>query len=156
MVMLSREEIAEIQEHLEAYERKQAASIEALSIVQRHRGWVSDDNLSEVADLLEMSVDELDGIATFYSLIYRRPVGRHVVHFCDSVSCWHMGHEELIERFRSRFDAGLGETSPDGRFTCLSIPCLGACDHAPALMIDWHLHTDVDAEHLERILEEYE
>jgi NADH-quinone oxidoreductase subunit E len=100
-----------------------------------------------------MSPTELDGIATFYSLIYRRPVGRHVLHFCDSVSCWLLGAESLAAHLRERYGAAPGETSADGRFTVLPIPCLGACDRAPAVMLDGDLHTDQDPARLDRLLE---
>lgn len=151
--MLSSQEITEIEAEMQAYERKQAAGIEALGVVQRHRGWVSDESLGDVAKLLDMSADELDGVATFYTLIYRRPVGRHVLHVCDSVSCWLMGRDELADRIRERFGLSAGQTSPDERFTVLPIPCLGACDRAPAVMLDGELHTDVTPESLEQLLE---
>src|SRR5690606_27221849 len=111
---LTPEEAAEIERELAHYERKRAACIDTLKIVQRRRGWVPDDALRGIADLLGMPVDELDAVATFYNLIYRRPVGRHVVHFCDSVSCWLMGTDAITERLRQRFGVAPGETDPDG------------------------------------------
>jgi NADH-quinone oxidoreductase subunit E len=102
-----------------------------------------------------MSPDELDGVATFYNLIFRRPVGRHVILICDSVSCWIMGYEALREAFHARLGVRLGETTADGRFTLLPIVCLGACDHAPTIMIDEDLHHDVDAARLDSLLERY-
>ena len=131
------------------------AAIEALRLVQRRRGWVDDADLAEVARLLAMSRDELDAVATFYNLIFRRPVGRHVILVCDSVSCWIMGGETLRRRIEARLGIKLGETTADGRFTLLPIVCLGACDHAPALMVDDVLHGDFDAATLDRLLEGY-
>jgi NADH-quinone oxidoreductase subunit E len=153
--MLSREEILEIEHELARYAAKRAASIEALKVVQRHRGWVSDKHLEDVAALLDMSPTELDGVATFYSLIYRRPVGRHVLHFCDSVSCWLMGSDGLAAHLRERYGAASGHTSGDGRLTVLPIPCLGACDKAPAVLVDGELHTDLSPERLDGVLERY-
>jgi NADH-quinone oxidoreductase subunit E len=126
-----------------------------MKIVQRHRGWVSDESLEDIADLLEMSVDELDGVATFYNLLFRKPVGRHVVLLCDSVSCWIMGYDRLRERLCSKLGASLGETTADGRFTLLPIVCLGTCDHAPAMMVDEDLHRDLDPETAAQALENY-
>ena len=111
--------------------------------------------LRDVARLLEMSPDELDGVATFYNLIFRRPVGRHVILICDSVSCWIMGYEALRDAFHTRLGVRLGETTADGRFTLLPIVCLGACDHAPTIMIDDDLHRDVDAARFDSLLEQY-
>ena len=93
-----------------------------------------------------MTPDELDGVATFYNLIFRKPVGRHVIMLCDSVSCWIMGYERLRAQPDDAAGHRLGETTADGRFTLLPIVCLGACDHAPAMMIDDDLHGDLDAE----------
>jgi NADH-quinone oxidoreductase subunit E len=137
------------------YETRRGACIEALRIVQRSHGWISDESLREVARLLEMSSDELDGVATFYNLIFRRPVGRHVILICDSVSCWIMGSEALRGAFQAQLGVRLGETTADDRFTLLPIVCLGACDHAPTIMIDEDLHHNVDAGRLDAVLERY-
>jgi NADH-quinone oxidoreductase subunit E len=154
--MLSDAERAEIEEELARYPDKQAASVEALKVVQRHRGWVSDEALGEVAHVLEMTPAELDSVATFYSLLFRRPVGEHVVLVCDSISCWVVGYAPILRHFKERYGISPGETTADNRFTLLPIPCLGACDGAPALMVDDDLHLDVtSADKLEAILARY-
>lgn len=153
---LTPEEIAAIEHELTVYDHKRAGCIDALKVVQERRGWVSDEHLIEVAALLEMSPHELDGVATFYNLIYRRPVGRHVVHVCDSVSCWLMGSPALLRHLEESRGAAAGATTDDGRFTVLPIVCLGACDRAPAALVDSELHTDLDAPRLDEVLERYE
>ncbi len=153
--MLTSDERREIEAEMPRYEQKRAACIEAMKIVQQRRGWVSDEALKDVAEFLEMTADELDGVATFYNLIFRKPVGRHVILVCDSVSCWIMGYERLRRALSARLGIELGETTPDGRFTLLPIVCLGTCDHAPALMIDNDLHRDLTPEQLDGILERY-
>jgi NADH-quinone oxidoreductase subunit E len=153
--MLTEEEKREIETELHHYEQKQAACVEAMKIVQRHRGWVSDENIRDIARLLEMTPDELDGVATFYNLIFRRPVGKHVILICDSVSCWIMGYKDLRQHLTDRLGINLGETTTDGRFTLLPIVCLGTCDHAPALMIDNELYRDLDPQKIDAILEKY-
>jgi NADH-quinone oxidoreductase subunit E len=152
--MLSEEERREIKEKLEGHGNKRAASLEALEILQRRRGWVSGE-IREIAGLLEMTPDELDSIATFYSLIYRKPVGRHVVLVCDSVSCWITGYETVRDHISSKLGVGLGETTPDGMFTLLPVSCLGACDHGPAMMIDAELYGDLEPAKIDEILEKY-
>jgi NADH-quinone oxidoreductase subunit E len=153
--MLSAEERREIEAELPHYPHKQAVCIEAMKIIQRHRGWVSDEAINDLAAVLEMTPDELDGVATFYNLIFRKPVGRHVILLCDSVTCWIMGCDRLRQHLAARLGIQPGETSADGRFTLLPMACLGTCDHAPALMIDDDLHRDVDTAGLDRILERY-
>jgi NADH-quinone oxidoreductase subunit E len=154
--MLSEEEQRQIEAELAHYEQKRAACVAALKIVQRHRGWVSDESIQALAPLLDMSPAELDSVATFYSLIFRRPVGQHVLLLCDSVSCWIMGYEKLRDSLQARWGITLGETTSDGQFTLLPICCLGTCDHAPALMIDEDLYRDVNLETLDRLLERYQ
>ena len=152
---LSAEERREIEAEFPRYPTKRAVCIDAMKIVQRHRGWISDESLQDIAQLLQMSLDELDSVATFYNLLYRKPVGRHVVLMCDSVSCWIMGYNRLRERLCSKLGVRLGETTADGRFTLLPIVCLGTCDHAPAMMVDEDLHRDLDPDGAEKALENY-
>ncbi len=153
--MLTAEERQEIEAELARYPTKEAVCIDAMKIVQRHRGWVSDENIQDIAELLEMSASDLDGVATFYNLIYRQPVGRHVVMLCNSVSCWIMGYERMRKHLTERLGIQYGETTPDGRFTLLPIVCLGTCDHAPAMMVDNDLYRDLDAAGIDKALEGY-
>lgn len=154
--MLTAEERQEIEGELGHYPTKQAVCIDAMKIVQRHRGWVSDESLRDIGELLEMSSADLDGVATFYNLIFRKPVGRHVVMLCDSVSCWIMGYERMRGHLTSRLGIQFGETTPDNRFTLLPIVCLGACDHAPAMIVNNNLHGDLDPKKIDKLLEECE
>ncbi len=153
--MLTEEEKAEIAAEFPRYEQKQAASVEALKIVQRHRGWVSDESLAAIARFLEMTPAELDSVATFYNLIFRRSVGRHVILVCNSVSCWIMGHEEILRHLEDRLGVRIGETSADGLFTLLPMVCLGACDQAPAMMIDDRLYGHLNPDKIDDILATY-
>ena len=153
--MLSEKELQEINTELAHAVTKASASVDALNIVQRHRGWVSDEMVKDVASMLDMTADELDAVATFYSFIFRRPVGRHVIFVCDSISCFVMGYNPLLDVIKSRLGIAFGETTEDKRFTLLPISCLGACDRAPAMMVDEDLYGPVTAETMDGILEKY-
>ena len=153
--MLTTEEKKEIEAEFPRYEQKRAACVEALKIVQRHRGWVSDEVLIAVAEFLEMTPAELDAVATFYNLIFRKPVGKHVILVCDSVSCWIMGYERILQHLQERLGIVLGGTTGDGLFTLLPIVCLGACDQAPAMMIDDELYGNLDPAKIDEILANY-
>jgi NADH-quinone oxidoreductase subunit E len=153
--MLTEAERQEIEAVVARYETRTAASVEALRIVQRGRGWVSDQALEDLAEFLGASASYLESLATFYSMIFRKPVGRHVIMVCDSVCCWMDGSDGLVRHLGERLGVGLGETTGDGRFTLLPVVCLGACDHAPAVMVDWELHGDMTAERLDSLLELY-
>ena len=153
--MLTVDEKREIQKQIEELGSRRAAVLEALKIVQRARGWVSDACLAEVAALLEMTPSELDGVATGFNMIHRRPVGRHVVLVCDSVSCWIMGHDFVLPELQRLLGVTLGQTTPDLRFTLLPVACLGLCDQAPALMVDEDTHVQLTPRKLAALLEQY-
>lgn len=153
--MLTREEVYEIEEAIKVVPYRKAACIEALKVVQEHRRWISDESLKEIAQYMEMSAEELDSVATFYNLIHRKPVGRHTILLCDSISCWVMGYENIRDAVMQRLAIKYGETTKDDRFTLLPNPCLGTCDHAPALMIDHDLYRNVTQEQLDEILDRY-
>lgn len=153
--MLPQEIQDEISHHIHEPAHKQAACTEALRIVQEHRGWIDDESLREIAEFLEMSPDELDSVATFYNLIHRRPVGRHVIRICSSVSCWVMGYDTLRDRLLKHLGVAPGETTPDGRFTLIPNQCLGTCDRAPAFLVDTDLYQNVDPDGIDAILQRY-
>ncbi len=153
--MLTEDEKREILEEMPHYENRQAVCIDAMKIVQRHRGWVSDESIKDIAAFLDMTSDELDGVATFYNLIFRKPVGKHIILLCNSISCWIMGYERVREELKKRLGVDLGGTSSDNEFTFLPIPCLGTCDHAPAMMVDNDLHSDLSSDNLDQILGQY-
>lgn len=154
--MLTEKEKGKIDKEISHFPVRSAACIEALKVVQEERGWISDQNIKDIADYLEMSAEQVDGVATFYNLIFRKPVGRHVILMCDSISCWILGYERLVEHLSQKLNIRWGETTADNRFTLLPIPCLGTCDRAPALMIDKDLHRDLNEEKLDEILNRYE
>lgn len=149
------EDEAAILHEMGHYEQPQAASIEALKTVQRRHGWVPDGAIAAVARVLGIGPGEVEGVATFYSLIFRQPVGRHVVLVCDSSSCFLTGFDELKQALVDQLGVDYGQTTEDNRFTLLPICCLGACDGAPALMIDDDTYGPVAPDDLPGLLEGY-
>jgi NADH-quinone oxidoreductase subunit E len=153
--MLTDIERRELEDAVKLYPDKRGAAIDALLIVQRRRGWISDDSLLDIARFLEITSEDLDSVATFYNLVLRKPVGRHVAFMCDSISCWIKGCEQVREQIKNIYDVDLGQTTSDGRLTFLPIACLGQCERAPALMIDQDVYGDVTPETIEQIVEKY-
>jgi len=153
--MLSELETEQIRSEIPRYPELRAMVPEALRIVQEHRGWISDESLRDVASLLSMSVEEVDSVATGYNMIFRRPVGRHVIMVCDNVSCWIMGSDAILTKLRERLDVAPGGTTADGRFTLLPSACLGDCHEAPVLLIDGDYHANVTPEGIDAVLESY-
>jgi NADH-quinone oxidoreductase subunit E len=154
--MLSTIEIEAIDKAISEVPVKKAAGIEALKIVQQHRRWISDESLHDIADYMNMSSEELDAVATFYNMIFRKPVGRHVILVCDSISCWVMGYETILSSLTEKLSIKFGETTRDGRYTMLPNCCLGTCDRAPAFMIDSDLYRNVTVDQLDEILSKYD
>jgi NADH-quinone oxidoreductase subunit E len=154
--VLSDKEKSEIDHELTKVPVKKSACLDALMVVQKHRGFVSDEALLDVATYLSMSQTELDGIATFYNLIYRKPVGRCVIRLCDSVSCWIMGYEAIHERLKNALGIDWGQTTGDKKFTLLPAQCLGTCDKAPAMMINDTLYRNLTPERTTSIIQSYQ
>lgn len=151
---LSTTEVAAIEHEVSIMETREAAGIEALKIIQEHRGWVSDDSLYAIADLLRMPEAELEGVATFYNLIYRQAVGQFVIHLCDSVACHLTGYEEIYHAIKSHLGIDYGQTTADGKFTFLTNVCLGGCDKAPSMMIGKEHYQLLTPENVVEILAE--
>ncbi|MEX6503725.1 NADH-quinone oxidoreductase subunit NuoE [Pseudomonas zhanjiangensis] len=152
---LSDSERRAIEHEKQHYEDPRAASIEALKIVQKAHGWVPDGAIDALAEVLGIPASDVEGVATFYSQIFRQPVGRHLIRLCDSMVCYINGHEAIQAALQRELGIGLGETSADGRFTLLPVCCLGNCDKAPTLMIDDDTYSHLDAANVAKLLEAY-
>ncbi|CAD6511531.1 NADH-quinone oxidoreductase subunit NuoE [Candidatus Profftia tarda] len=137
------------------YEDSHAVSIEALKIVQKEHGWVSDGALHAIAEVLDIPVAHVEGVATFYSQIFRQSVGRHIIRYCDSIVCYINGYEEIQAALESRLDIKPGQTTLDKRFTLLPTCCLGNCDKGPNIMIDDDTHAYLTSDNVIKLLEKY-
>ena len=146
--VLSEQELSAIDREISHVPYRSAVAIDALKIVQAHRGWVSDESLQAIARHLQMSAEELEGIATFYNLIFRRPVGENVILLCNSISCWIKGCDKLQKKITEHLGIEPGQTTGDNRYTLLPVTCLGACDKAPVMMVGEALHEDIDEQTL--------
>jgi len=153
--MLTSVEKNEIEKAISVMPVRKSACIEALKVVQNHRRWISDESLKDVAVYMDMTPEELDSVATFYNLLFRKPVGRHIILLCDSISCWVMGYDQIRNYLIEKLGIQYGETTSDDRFTLLPNCCLGTCDTAPALMIDEDLYKNVTIGELDDILKKY-
>ena len=154
--VLDEAERAAIEQEMHHYEDPRAASIEALKIVQQARGWVPDGAADAIGEILGIPASDVEGVATFYSQIFRQPVGRHIIRVCDSMTCYIGGHESVLDSIKSEIGIVPGQTTADNRFTLIPVCCLGNCDKAPALMIDDDTYGDVTADGVPGLLEGYQ
>ena len=153
--ILTAEEITAIHEFMHHYPHARAASLDALKVVQKRNGWVDDAQVNAVANMLDVPVTDIEGVATFFNRIYRSPVGRHVILICDSVACYLTGYEALSAELQKQLGIGYGQTTPDGRFTILPICCLGNCDKGPAVLINEDTYGPVTPAEVTQLLELY-
>lgn len=151
--MLSKQEIDEIEEELAHLPTRQSGCIDALRIIQKHRRWISDESLNDLAPVLGMSVAELDHVATFYNLIFRCPVGEHVILVCDSISCWLTGEETVMTYLQNKLGIKPGQTTVDGKYTLLPTVCLGHCEQSPVMMLDGEIIGSLTPEKIDRVLD---
>lgn len=152
---LTEAEISEIEHEIRLYPDKQAVGLEALKIVQKYQGWVSDESILAISKYLDIPVSDLESVATFFNLVYRQPVGKNVILFCNSVSCWIMGSEDMRSHINDRLGLDFGGTTEDGVFTFLPVPCLGDCDKAPVMMVGDDLHRNLTQEKIDQIFADY-
>ena len=127
--------------------------VDQLRAIQAHHGWVPDDGVLLTAETLGVLSIEVEEVATFYDKIFRREVGKRVIHVCDSICCWSTGAEMITEHLKKSLDIRLGETTADGQFTLLPSCCLGACGEAPAMMIGLTTHGFLSTEKINDILQ---
>jgi NADH-quinone oxidoreductase subunit E len=130
------------------------AAVGVMKELQRHYGWLTDEAVDEAAELLGLAPIQVEELATFYEMLYRRPVGKRVVHVCDSISCWSMGGDSLMQQLASHLGVTPGETTGDGMFTLLPCCCLGNCGNSPTMMVGDNLHGDLNLEKAVKILED--
>jgi NADH-quinone oxidoreductase subunit E len=152
--MLPAEIKAKLQEELDAVAHKRELAIDVLTAVQAHYGYLSDAAVEEAGELLEMTSLEIDELATFYTFLYREPVGKYVLHVCDSVICWMAGEENLVAHLCEKLEIGMGETTADGLFTLLPVCCIGYCDRSPAILVNRKVHGPLTVESLDRLIDE--
>jgi NADH-quinone oxidoreductase subunit E len=125
----------ELQQRVSAAVTNREAAVDVMKELQRHYGWLTDEAVAEAAEILGMTPLQVEELATFYEMIYRRPVGKHVIHVCDSISCWGVGGETVMGHLSRSLGIKVGETTPDGMFTLLPCCCLGNCGDGPTMMI---------------------
>ncbi len=147
--------VEEMRSHLTKYpaERKRSALIPLLFVIQRERGWIDNPGVNFLANFLELEVTDVWETATFYSMFNLRPVGRHHIQICKTLSCKIMGEPEITEHVCHKLGIHAGETTADGKFTVSLVECLGSCGTAPMMQIGFDYHEDLTVEKVDKILD---
>jgi NADH dehydrogenase (ubiquinone) flavoprotein 2 len=143
----------ELDELLTRYPTKMAALLPALWMVQHERGWVSDEGMAEVAQVLELTPAYVKGVVTFYTMYHQHPVGKHFIQVCTTSPCNICGAEAVVDALlRHTGCQELGQTSADGKYTVIEVECLGACGFATPIMINEDFIESVTPETVPRVL----
>jgi NADH-quinone oxidoreductase E subunit len=127
-----------------------------LHLVQREVGCISAEEERFVAQVLGLRPMKVREVVTFYTMFLRRPVGKYHLQVCSNLSCSLLGAGPLLDYLQQKLGVRVGETTADGRFTLSTVECLGACEQAPSLMINFDYHGQLDGEKIDRILESLE
>jgi NADH-quinone oxidoreductase subunit E len=151
--MIPEKILQDLKEKIKETEFPRELALEVLFLLQRHYGYLSEAALTQGSELLGLTLLELDELATFYDFLYREPVGKYVIHVCDSTICWMFGQQSVLDYIRHQLGIQPGGTTEDGLFTLLPVCCIGFCDHAPAMLINGKLYGPLDPERIDGILE---
>jgi NADH-quinone oxidoreductase subunit E len=152
---LSAQARAEIGRLAALYEHRQSALLPALFVAQDEAGYLTPDALGAVAEALDLPLQEVVSVASFYHLLYLTPVGRHIIQVCTNLSCMLNGCHRVLERLQARLEVPPGATTPDGRFTLRAVECLAACEEAPAVLVDQDRWARVTPEGIDDLLARY-
>ena len=152
--MLSPDARQKIEALKKVYETSQSALIPALHIAQADQTWLSEETQREVAQLLGLTAQSVRQVVTFYTMFNQKPVGRHMLQVCRNLSCTLLGGQRLQKQIMDKLNIADGETTQDGRFTFVSVECLGSCGTAPVLMVNDRYHENVTPSQLDQLLDE--
>lgn len=155
-MQLTKKEYDAIQLQCNHYKNNRAAIVEALKIVQKNRGWVSDESIVWIAEALQIPESDIEGVATFYNQIFRQPVGKYIIRYCDSVVCYITGCEKIKKTLESFLKIEIGNTTQDKKFTLLPTCCVGMCNLSPIIMVNTNIYANVISSEIVKILRSYQ
>ena len=154
--MLSESACKQIQDLISKYPQKRSALIPSLHLVQKELGYVSQDAMREVAEIFELSPNEVHEVTSFYTMFHRKPVGKYVIQVCTNISCQLSNAEGIMAHLTQKLGIKPGETSSDKKYTLLEVECLGSCGTSPVVQINEDYYEELTPEKLDKILDSLE
>ncbi|MDH4257305.1 MAG: NADH-quinone oxidoreductase subunit NuoE [Candidatus Aminicenantes bacterium] len=146
----TRKKIDEIVAH---YPQKQAAILPLLHITQQEFGCISPDSEKRIADILGLKPIRVREVLTFYTMLNREPVGKYHIQACSNLSCSLLGAEKLVDYLKEKLGIEPGQTTEDRKFTLSLVECLGACEQAPCMMVNFDYFGNLDKKKIDKILD---
>ena len=144
--------IKKIEELASRYARKEAALLPVLHLVQNEVGFISPQEEKQVARLLDIKPIKVKEVVTFYTMYNQEAIGKYHIQVCSNLSCSLLGAESLIDHLKEKLGIGVGETTPDKKFTLTTVECLGACEQSPCMMINFDYFGNLDKEKIDDVL----
>ncbi len=151
--MLSEATRRKINSLIQRYPQPRSALIPSLQLAQDEVGYLSHEAVREVAQIFRLAPNEVYEVASFYTMLYKKPVGRYVIQVCTNISCLLCNCEEIMQHLQRRLQIKPGETTSDGKFTLLEVECLASCGTAPVVQINEDYHESLTVDKLDRILD---
>ena len=154
--MLSETACRQIQTLMDKYPQKRSALIPALQLAQKEAGYISPELICEIARLFGLAPNEVNEVVSFYTMFYKKPVGKYVIQVCTNISCLICNAEQIMEHLTRRLGIRPGETTEDRKFTLVEVECLGSCGTSPVIQINEQYHENLTPEKVDQILESLE
>lgn len=156
MSALSPETKNKISEVINRYPHKQAALIPVLHLIQNELGFIPEESEVWLAELLDLQPVRVKEVVTFYTMFLEKPIGRYHLQVCSNLSCTLAGANNILNYLMDILKIKPGETTADGRFTLTTVECLGACEHAPCMMVNYDYYGQLTPEKIDEILDRLE
>jgi NADH-quinone oxidoreductase E subunit len=153
MATLSEEALERIRRYVDRYPNARSALLPALHVAQNELGWVSRQAMEDVAGMLGMAVDQVEEVATFYSMFYKQPVGRYVLEICKTAPCSYMGADDIVDYTCGKLGIAPGQTTADGAFTLYRVECVGACHRAPVMQVNHRYYQDLTPQRIDLLVD---
>lgn len=154
--MLSEKNLKKIEELKKSYPTTQALVLPVLWMVQEEEGYISEDSMKYVAELLDVPFGHILGVVTFYTMFHSKQIGKHHIEVCTNVSCMLRGSDKIVEHLEKRLGIEMGQTSKDKKWTLSEVECMGSCGTAPMIAVGEEYYEDLTPEKIDKILGELE
>ncbi|MDC1068327.1 NADH-quinone oxidoreductase subunit NuoE [Candidatus Kapabacteria bacterium] len=153
-IKFSEKELQEVQYHIDKYPEKKAAVMPVLWMAQKKWGWLSKEVMMYVGELLDLTYAHVYGVATFYTMYFKKPMGKNHVQVCTNVSCMLHKGDEIYDHVKTRLGISHNEATEDGLFSLEEVECMGACGGAPMIVINEDFHENIDISKVDKILDD--
>lgn len=153
-IEFNQEELERVSTIISKYPEKQAALMPILWLAQKKWGWISPDVMKYIANLLDLSYAHVEGVATFYTMYFKKPMGKYHLQVCTNVSCLLKNGDSIYKHVSEKLNIGNMETTPDGLFSLEEVECMGACGGAPMMAVNEDYYENMDLEKVDKLINE--